>query len=233
MLHVSEEIRSHYDSYYGDPRLARWRSLGAIDKAQNVLALCGDLGVRTLIDIGCGDGAVSNALALRGFAVNRFGVDISQSAISDARRKNIANTTFDVFDGATIPVLEGHFDLAVLSHVVEHLEYPRVLIREARRVAKHVFLEVPCEHTIRLPRDFTADSVGHINFYTPKTIRRLVQTCGLTVDRELVTGSSLPLLLYQRPLFGYLQYALRATALAVVPTIAPAIFVYHSALLCH
>ncbi len=51
------------------------------------------------------------------------------------------------------------------SHVVEH---PRTLLHEARRVARHVFVEVPLEHNLRLPRDFAADDLGHINAYTRK-----------------------------------------------------------------
>ena len=49
------------------------------------------------------------------------------------------------FDGSPIPFRDQTFNLAVLNHVVEHLESPRELIREAAQVAEKVFIEVPLE----------------------------------------------------------------------------------------
>lgn len=229
---VSEEVRRHYDAYYGDARLAAWRRIGAVDKAANVRELCASLGARSLLDVGCGDGALLARLADLGFATERVGLDISASAIAAARAGGVA-ARFETFAGDTLPFERKSFDLAILSHVVEHLEHPRVLLHETRRVARHVFVEVPCEHTLRLPRDYAPDPVGHINFYTPTTIRTLLQTCGFTVERQIVRGSSLEALRFERPLGGALQWAVREAALAVAPRLAAAIFCYHSALLAH
>ena len=73
------------------------------------------------------------------------------------------------------------FDLAILSHVLEHVEYPRKLISEAARVARNVFIEVPLEDNLKLSQDFVFDRVGHINFYSVRTIRLLVQSCGMRI----------------------------------------------------
>ena len=81
---------------------------------------------------------------------------------------------------------DARFDLAVLSHVLEHAEHPRRLLAEASRVARVLFVEVPLEDTWRLARDFTPDAVGHINFYSMASLRRLVQSCGLEVLDERV-----------------------------------------------
>jgi hypothetical protein len=67
------------------------------------------------------------------------------------------------------------------------VEHPRQLIYEASRVARRVFIEVPLEDTARLPRDFVLDPVGHINFYSMKSIRRLAQSCDLRVTHERIT----------------------------------------------
>jgi SAM-dependent methyltransferase len=230
---VDPQLRAHYDAYYGSAELAEWRRLGAIDKAQNIVDLCKGLSVATVLDIGCGDGSIIQRLGQLGFGRELHGVDLSASAIAAARAKTIAApSSFATFDGSTLPFESGRFDLAVLSHVVEHLEHPRVLVREAARVARNVVIEVPCEHTIRLRRDYAPAPVGHINFYTPKTIRRLVQTCDLTVAAQLTRGSSLAVMRFDRPWLGVLQFLLREATLRVAPGVAPAIFVYHSALLC-
>lgn len=233
MSAIGEDIRTHYDNYYGDEKLAQWRRLGAIDKAANIIELCRGLEVRSVLDIGCGDGAVIARLAELNFAAQYRGIDISSSAVATAKARNLQGTAaFERFDGATLPFETGEFDLAYLSHVVEHLEHPRALLYEAKRVARHVIVEVPCEHTARLPRNYSPDPVGHINYYTPVTIRRLVQTCGMVVEKQLTRGCSLEAMKFHQPRLGALQYAIRETTLKVAPKLAPAIFVYHSALLC-
>jgi methionine biosynthesis protein MetW len=230
---VSDGIKAHYDDYYGDPHLAEWRRLGAIDKVENVRDLCRDLSVGSVLDVGCGDGSIIGRLVETKLGREHTGVDISSSAIAAARAKNIPGVRFEVFDGGSLPFREHQFDLVVMSHVVEHLEHPRILIREAQRVARHVVIEVPCEHTIRLRRNYLADPVGHINFYTPVTIRRLLQTCGLTVEKQITRGCSLEVMRFGRPWSGLCQHVVRQVALKTAPRVAPMMFVYHSALLCH
>jgi SAM-dependent methyltransferase len=229
---IGQDVRERYEAYYGSVELGEWRRLGAIDKAANVLELSRGLQVRSLLDVGCGDGALIARLVELRFAIAYHGVDISSSAIAIARAKAVRAAVFESFDGEVLPFAPGSFDLAVLSHVVEHLEHPRVLLRETRRVARRVIVEVPCEHTVRLPWDYTPDPVGHINFYTPKTIRRLVQSCGLTVRKQIVCDCSLAVMRLGRPWQGIWHHAIRQLALRLAPGAAPAFFVYHTALLC-
>ena len=232
MSTIGEDIRTQYDNYYGGKELAEWRRLGAIDKAATIVDLSKGLAITSMLDVGCGDGAVITRLAELGFATRYRGVDISSSAIAAAQARNVGGASFERFDGATLRFESGQFDLAVLSHVVEHLEHPRTLLYEAKRVARHVIVEVPCEHTVRLPWNYAPDPVGHINFYTPGTIRRLLQTCGFTVEKQLTRGCSLDIMKFHRPRGGTLQYALREAAIRIAPGLAPGLFVYHSALLC-
>jgi ubiquinone/menaquinone biosynthesis C-methylase UbiE len=233
MASVSNELKTQYDSYYGDSKLAEWRRLGAIDKVENIVELSKGLDIGSVLDVGCGDGSIIGRLSAVKFGREYTGVDISSSAIAAASSKEIPGARFDTFDGGSLPFGERQFDLVVMSHVVEHLEHPRILIREAQRVGRRVVIEVPCEHTVRLPRDYVPDPVGHINYYTPVTIRRLLQTVGLTVDKQITRGCSLDVMRFDRPWAGLLQQAVRETALKVAPPLAPMIFVYHSALLCH
>lgn len=76
----------------------------------------------------------------------------------------------DTYDGYNILLFgDNFFDLAILSHVLEHVEFPRVLIRTAQRVAKYVFWEIPLEDNFRLPDRLqnagSFQDAGHINFF--------------------------------------------------------------------
>lgn len=232
MSQMSDALLAHYGAYYehADPR---WRELGAVDKADNITRLCSDVPHQRVVDIGAGEGAIIRRLAAQGFADSYTALEVSESGIDRIKATPIpALSAAILFDGYTIPFDFGTFDLAILSHVVEHVEHPRQLLSEAARVARYVFVEVPLEQTSRMSADYKWTSTGHINFYSPKTIRRLVQTCGLTVLEQRVTLPSHAAHTFKRRARGSVAYALKYIALKIAPPLAPSLFVYHSALLC-
>jgi len=135
------------------------------------------------------------------------------------------------FDGYAIPYPDTTFDVAILSHVVEHVEHPRLLINEAARVASYIYIEVPLEHNRRLPHDFVWDSVGHINFYTAQTIRLLVQSCGHEVLEQRQTHPARRQYQYRLGRRGAAIHLLKDLALRAVPSVAQSLWTYHSSLL--
>jgi len=223
---VSQTIE-HYANYYAeDESLAQWRSLGALGKAANIVELCGHNPERTVIDIGCGDGAIIERMA----SLNEWsrscviGVEVSPSAITRLEAKGIRAA---LFDGSTVPFPDLSFDLAVLSHVIEHVEDPRRLLYEAARVARQVFVEVPMEDHRRMPADYVPDKTGHINFYNPKTIRRLLQTCGLKIQRSLISHMPLEGYRFRYGSRGPRQYWVKESLLKIAPAAATRWFTYH------
>ncbi len=230
-MRVSEELKAHYDSYYDGG--SEWRWLGALDKASNIVSLCSRYPHRTILEIGAGEGSILKRLSDVKFGDALYALEISQSAMDAIRRRNIESIAeCRLFDGYNIPYEDHKFDLAILSHVVEHLEYPRKMLYEAGRVANFVFIEVPCEDNLRLKRDFVSDPVGHINFYSPKTIRRLAQTCNLEVLLQVVTHPSYSVYRYQLGRKAWLRYLPKELMLRFMPGLATCLWTYHSVLVC-
>jgi hypothetical protein len=96
-----------------------------------------------------------------------------------------------------------------------------------------VFVEVPLDDNWGLGYNYVETSLGHINVYTPKTIRHLIQSCHINVVREMVTQPSLPVYTYRKgKLRGNLSYAIKQALLSVTPRLATAMFTFHSSLLC-
>ena len=234
---VSQHLLANYQDYYEDGNNpegdAQWRKIGAIPKVDNIVALCGQYPHKSIIEIGAGEGSVLQELSARGFADELYAIDISESGIKKIQARQIKNLKeCNTYDGYTIPYPDDRFDIAILTHVVEHLENPRLLIYEASRVAKRLFVEVPLEDHLRLPKDFVFDRVGHINDYTPRSIRRLLQTCNLTTLEQVVTNHSKAVHVHPEGKSNVINYEIKNFLLKFFPELAVNLFTYNSALIC-
>jgi SAM-dependent methyltransferase len=218
--------------------LGRWRALGAASKAGHVRALLGPTPVASLVDIGCGDGAV--LAALEDVAARRAGFELSPTAVSLARQRFAgSDVAVEVYDGARVPADAGSFSVALVSHVLEHVTEPEPLLREAARVGARVIVEVPLEanRSARRPAKVAeARSIGHIQAFSRADIEALAGACGLRV----VASVSDPLPYAHHAFFAAdararavaaLKWAVRRAAWQVAPRAAERWFTVHYAAL--
>ncbi len=229
---VATDHQENYDGYYDGQ--SEWRSLCAVDKVRNIVRLCEGLPHRAVLEIGAGDGSVLKGLSDLGFGEELHALEISKSGVDAIRGQGIPNlASCSTFDGYNLPLEDQRVDLAIISHVLEHVEYPRRLLYEAARVARQIFVEVPLEHNLRLARDYVPDAVGHINFYAYGTLRRLVQTCGLEVLEQIVTHPSREVYCYRLGRFkGSGTWLIKQSLLRVAPRFAVLLWTHRSALVC-
>jgi SAM-dependent methyltransferase len=241
------ELVRFYDEAYAqqDPAraglYARWRVLGAIGKADHVLALCARAGLhpqRTL-EVGCGDGALLSELHARGFGGGLSGVEITQAAVDIARGRSEIDSV-ELYDGAHLPVQESFYELGVISHVLEHVPDPGALLAEVARACDAVVIEVPLEANLsagRAAKREHASAVGHLQRLDRAGARAIVARAGLRVACEL--EDSLPLSVH---LFfadsgvararGAAKWTLRTGLHRLAPPLARRLFTVHYACLC-
>jgi ubiquinone/menaquinone biosynthesis C-methylase UbiE len=231
---ISEHLSDHYDHIYSRAKEeTEWLDIQANNKIRNILRLCSNCKHDSVLDIGAGTGSVIKGLSGRKFGQAFWGLDISEKAVEIVKRRNIATLVeCKLFDGYNIPYSSDEFDLAIISHVIEHSEFPRTLLYEAARVARFVYVEVPLEETIRLKKDFVLDAAGHINFYNSKTIRLLLQTCNFQVLRQTTSNSSARSYEYLYGNKGLALFLVKEAALRIAPSMARSFFEYDSALIC-
>jgi len=217
-------------------RMGRWRALGARTKAAHVRTLCARAGLApaTLVEIGCGDGALLAELAAQATVLDGF--ELSPTAIEHARARRIAGVRrLEAYDGARLPAADAGYDLAVLSHVLEHVADPAPLLAEAARVGRHVLVEVPLEgnrSAARPAKRAEALRIGHLHAFTRADVRELLAGAGLRPLAEL----SDPLPLVHHAFFGNgaraaAKWALREAAWRVAPERAERWFTVHYAVL--
>jgi SAM-dependent methyltransferase len=222
------QYNAHYEGQYDD-RALQWRRVGAADKTANILRLLGGKKPTSLLEVGCGTGAVLASLAAHGLGSRHTGVDLADpSSHTDPQAKRL---DLRVFDGNTLPFGNGEFEFVYASHVVEHVPEPRKMLAEMRRVAsKFIYLEVPCELHLRTNRRALQQSlnIGHINAYTPESFQLLLETSGLPVSKMQVFDHSYALhRIGSGPVKAAVKAALRGGLLSLSPTLASRVFTYH------
>lgn len=233
---VRKQYQDLYADYYRNPAesLAK-REISAQQSVAYLTGTIGDAKFHKLLDVGAGDGSVLAELSRRQVAEQLFAVEISASGVAVIEDRRLANLQeVKLFDGYHLPYPDKHFDLAIALHVLEHVEHERLLLLEMKRVAKRIYIEVPLELGFKVRRSIAAGRpFGHINFFTPETLRSLIESCGITATEFGVRSSSLR---YEQHVSGrikgLLKNSLRNLALAIAPNVAPWFVVYNGFAYC-
>ncbi|HEY4428407.1 MAG TPA: class I SAM-dependent methyltransferase [Solirubrobacteraceae bacterium] len=242
----SADLVAFYDDAYSTGRseaelYSRWRALGAVGKADHVIALCRRVGIApsSTLEIGCGDGALLSELHRRGFGGRLSGLEITDAAVRLARERPEIDAV-DRYDGLHIAAPDGAHDLGLLSHVLEHVADPAALVREAARTSRAVLFEVPLEAnwSARRPRKREhATEVGHLQRLDLAAARAMIAGAGLSRAGEL--EDPLPLAVHRffaatatGQAAASARWAVRASLHRASPGLARRLFTVHYACLC-
>lgn len=143
-----------------------------------------------ILDLGCGNGSLTHAIASKGYEI--VGIDESASGIAIARQSFpdcdfIQSSIYDL----PYEALEKSFDVVLSVEVIEHLFYPRELIKAARKCIKpdgHLIITTPYHGYLKnlalamsgkMDQHFTSlwDG-GHIKFFSVNSMRTLLKEEG-------------------------------------------------------
>jgi 2-polyprenyl-3-methyl-5-hydroxy-6-metoxy-1,4-benzoquinol methylase len=144
--------------------------------------------VKSICDLGCGNGFMAGQLARLGYEV--VGVDASESGIAIARQ-NFPKASFvhsSIDSKLRAETKLGEFDLIVSSDVIEHLYRPADLIEAAVSLLKpngHLLIGTPYHGywknlalslTGKMDGHFSSLNDGaHIKFFSVKTLSELLR----------------------------------------------------------
>jgi len=137
-----------------------------------------------LLDIGCGNGEF--LARMKGLGWQVMGIDPDPVAIDTARNKHHLDVVLGSLDDAQLP--DDAFDVATLSHVIEHLPDPMRTLTEVRRMLKndgHLVISTPnsagfpCRH---FGRDWLGfDPPRHLYLFGPDCLETLARKSGFEV----------------------------------------------------
>jgi len=124
---------SFYDLEYVISMEYRYFSFAHGTRVQSMLSFIGDLGSKTLLDVGGGGGHFAHLLAEEGARV--LVVDYSEAAIEFGRQRfpNLEFLQLPVYELGT---LKEQFDIVTCTDLIEHLDRPSVMLEEVHKVLK-------------------------------------------------------------------------------------------------
>jgi ubiquinone/menaquinone biosynthesis C-methylase UbiE len=185
MANETNKLTDVYNNFYTGSE-AEWRMLSAGSKAKNLLEVCKGIKPSRALEVGAGDGSILHYLNEWGFADELYALEIAESGVSIIQNRKLSRLKeAKSFDGYHIPYADNSFDLVILAHVLEHVEHERMLLRELKRVAKYIVVEVPLDYRFGVDKRMKHFlDYGHINMYTPTLIRFLLQSEGLHIEAE-------------------------------------------------
>ncbi len=145
-----------------------------------------------LLDLGCGNGSLSSFIAKQGYEV--VGVEESAQGVAIARQ-SFPNCDFIQGSIYNLPYseIENSFDFIISVEVIEHLFYPKELVRAAKKCLKpngRLIITTPYHGYLKnlvlavsgkMDAHFHVDwDGGHIKFFSVSSLQKLLESEGYT-----------------------------------------------------
>jgi len=151
--HFFDDYAADFDAIYGNDNRALERIANRLFRRamlvryEKTLAGCRPVEGRTVIDIGCGPGHYSIALARAG-AIKVLGLDFASGMLEIARERAAScgvgeRCTFALGDFLTYPISE-RFDYAILMGFMDYVRDPRAVIDRVLKIVRgRAFVSFP------------------------------------------------------------------------------------------
>jgi 2-polyprenyl-3-methyl-5-hydroxy-6-metoxy-1,4-benzoquinol methylase len=142
---------------------------------------------RSILDVGCGEGVLTEEWAERLGDGRVVGIDLDDPKLrAEWERRSRPNLDFRVEEATSLSFADGEFDVACAIEVLEHVPEPEATVAEMARVAsRHLLVSVPREPLWRglnlargaYLRDL-GNTPGHVNHWSKRAFVSLLSRHG-------------------------------------------------------
>jgi SAM-dependent methyltransferase len=177
-----------YDKYGSDNPLVK-RLMARFER--DLLELLEQAGPRSILDVGCGEGVLTEMWAENLDMERVVGIDLEDPKLeAEWNRRARPNLEFRIGQGHELPYADREFEAAAAMEVLEHVPDPAAVLAEMARVASRwVLVSVPREPLWRglnmargaYLRDL-GNTPGHLNHWSKRSFTRLLGDYGEIVE---------------------------------------------------
>lgn len=146
---------------------------------------------RSILDVGCGTGALLSMIHEQRREAHLCGVDLSEQMIEIAKAKLPQGADLRVSDSEKLPFAAGSFDVLMCTFSFHHHPNPTTVLSEMRRVLTpngrlvmaDPLMPAPLRQVMNLLVPLSKD--GTVRFYSRREMYALTESVGLRVSRWL------------------------------------------------
>ena len=145
---------------------------------------------RSLLDVGCGEGVLTEQWAESLGGARVVGIDLDDQKLrAEWAARQRPNLEFRAEEATRLPFADGEFDVATAIEVLEHVPDPEATVAEMARVAERwLLVSVPREplwRGLNVARGAywrtLGNTPGHVNHWSKRSFARMLARHG-TVD---------------------------------------------------
>jgi len=174
----------HAADYDQSPRYATLRTSYPL-----ILAEALRLPFETILDVGCGTGALLSLLGQQHKNAKLYGIDISEEMIKASKAKLGSTADLRVSESEKLPFKRGSFDLVMCTFSFHHHPNPTIVFKEMHRVLSpggrlimaDPLAPTPVRQVMNMLIPFMND--GTVHFYSKKEMFELAASAGLTASK--------------------------------------------------
>ena len=183
----SVPIGNTFDKYGAENRLVRRLMDGFEAALDELLALAGP---DSVLDVGCGEGVLTERWAQRLGTGRVVGLDLEDPGLrAQWSRRERGNLQFVAGEATALPFDRAEFGLVAAIESLEHLPEPRRMLEEMARVSRgHLLVSVPREpiwRGLNLLRGAylgrLGNTPGHVNHWSRRGLLELLGEYGQVV----------------------------------------------------
>jgi 2-polyprenyl-3-methyl-5-hydroxy-6-metoxy-1,4-benzoquinol methylase len=146
---------------------------------------------QTILDLGCGEGVLTERWAENNPHVTIVGIDLEDAKLREEwERRQRPNLSFRVQEATSLPFVDGEYEMVCAIEVLEHVPDPATTLSEMSRVARRwLLVSVPREPLWRMLNmargaywGTLGNTPGHVNHWSVRAFKALVGRYGDVVE---------------------------------------------------
>jgi len=156
----------------------------------------------SILDFGCGNGEIIGEMKKINLTAQFTGLDVSHTALQEAKKKNSQDSFFQISDGGEFPIPDNSINFVFSSEVIEHVYDTENAVKEISRVLRpggvvlmttpfHGFLKNLSITLLNFDKHFNPTG-SHVRFFSKKTLSALFLKFDLTPKKYEYYGRCYP-----------------------------------------